>query len=70
MPGGRLSMKFAEKVKHVRAKLYISQQALAKAVGVSFQTVNRWENSHCEPNLIQEAKFNDFCEKNGIKFVD
>lgn len=61
-------MTFAEKVKHVRAKLYLTQQALAKAIGVTFQTVNRWENGHGEPNLVINAKFNDFCEKNNISF--
>jgi DNA-binding XRE family transcriptional regulator len=61
-------MTFSEKVKHVRKKLYLSQSALAKAVGVSYPTISRWENGHCEPNLIQEAMFNDFCEKNNINF--
>lgn len=63
-------MTFPEKVKHVRQKLYISQQALAKAVGISYPTISRWENGHCKPNLVQEAKFNDFCEKNDIKFEE
>lgn len=61
-------MTFAEKVQHVRKKLYLSQNALAKAVGVSYPTISRWENGHCKPNLVQEAMFNDFCEKKGIKF--
>lgn len=61
-------MTFPEKIKHVRQKLYLSQGALAKAVGVSYPTISRWENGHCLPNLVQGAKFNDFCEKKGIKF--
>ena len=36
-------MTFAEKVKYVRGKLLLSQEDLAKQVGVSFATVNRWE---------------------------
>lgn len=63
-------MEFSEKVKFVRKKLYLSQDSLAKQVGVSFVTINRWENGHGHPNLVMEAKFNDFCEKNGIKFED
>lgn len=59
-------MTFSEKVKYVRKKLYLSQNALAKAVGVSYPTISRWENGHCEPNLVQEAMFSDFCKKNNI----
>ena len=36
-------MTFAEMVKYVRSKLLLCQEALAKHVGVSFATVNRWE---------------------------
>lgn len=60
-------MTFAEQVKHVRAKLYLSQQALAHEIGVSFQTINRWENGHSEPNLVLRTKFNDFCNNNKIE---
>lgn len=63
-------MTFADKVKHVRMKLYLSQELLAKEIGISFSTVNRWENGHGKPNLVMEAKFNDFCEKNGIVFEE
>lgn len=60
-------MIFSEKVKYVRGKLYLSQDALAKKLGISFATVNRWEKGHGEPSWVLECKFNDFCEKNGIK---
>lgn len=63
-------MTFADKVKQVRMKLYLSQEALAKEMGISFTTVNRWENGHGHPNLVMEAKFNDFCEKKNITFVE
>lgn len=63
-------MTFAEKVRYVRAKLLLSQQALAKAIGVSFQTVNRWENGHGKPNLVIETKFNNFCNENDIVFQE
>ncbi len=61
-------MTFAEKVKHVRMKLYLSQTQLAKEIGVSFATVNRWENQGIEPQLASVGRFNDFCEKRGITF--
>ncbi len=61
-------MTFADKVKHVRMKLYLSQAQLAKEIGVSFATVNRWESQGIEPRLAQLGKFNDFCEKHHISF--
>ena len=42
-------MTFADKVKYVRMKLYLSQAQLAKEIGVSFATVNRWESKGYEP---------------------
>ena len=35
---------FAAKAKYLRAKLMLTQEALAKELGVSFATVNRWES--------------------------
>lgn len=33
----------------------MSQKALAKALGVSYATINRWEMGHTEPhNLVRE----------------
>ena len=63
-------MEFSEKVKFVRMKLYLSQMELSKELGVSYATVNRWENQGKLPQLAQLGKFNDFCEKNGISFND
>lgn len=63
-------MTFAEKIKQTRRKLYLSQAALAKAVGVSFASINRWENGIREPNLVQETKFLDFCKAQGITFEE
>lgn len=61
-------MTFAEQVTFVRAKLYLSQQALAKEIGVAFQTINRWENGHSEPNLVLRTKFYDYCDNKNIHF--
>ena len=48
-------MTFADKVKYVRMKLYLSQAQLAKEIGVSFATVNRWESKGYEPQLASLA---------------
>ena len=36
-------MTFSEKVKSARLQLFLSQEKLAKELGVSFATINRWE---------------------------
>ncbi len=57
---------FSEQVKQVRALLNFSQDKLAKMLGVSFSTINRWENSKNEPSKLAKKSFYDFCEDNFI----
>ena len=60
-------MTFSEKLQIVRKQLFLSQEALAKELGVSFATVNRWEKGKCEPNYKAQKAFNDLCIKNNIE---
>ncbi len=39
-------------IKQLRAGLGLTQQSLAKALGVSFATVNRWENGQTKPSQL------------------
>ena len=59
-------MRFAEFIKDVREQLEMSQQQLAKALNVSFSTINRWENGKAEPSNLAQKTFFDFCEGNLI----
>ena len=59
-------MTFAEKMQAVRKQLFLSQEAMAKELGVSFATVNRWEKGKCEPSYKAQKAFNDLCERNNI----
>lgn len=61
-------MEFKEKVKFVRKQLYLSQETLAKELGISFSTVNRWEGGVHLPTLMMQKKFFEFCSRNGIEF--
>ena len=45
-------MSFAEKVKLVRTELKLSQEDLARELGVSFATINRWENGSYNPSRL------------------
>lgn len=56
------SEKFSKLVKKVRKQLGISQEDLAHALGVSFATVNRWENAKTSPSKLARTQFNLFCE--------
>ena len=38
-----------EQIKQLRSQLQMSQKAFAAVVGVSFATVNRWENGKAKP---------------------
>ena len=59
-------MEFKDKVKSVRKKLYLSQDMLAKKLGVAFATVNRWESGRCKPNYSAQRAFAEFCKSNDI----
>jgi len=59
-------MDYSTQVKSIRESLLITQIELAKKLGVSFATVNRWEKGHHEPTITQKRKIRDFCKKNGI----
>ena len=57
---------FSERVKKVRSQLNLSQEDLAHAIGVSFATVNRWENGKTLPSKLAQRQFALFCEAKGI----
>ena len=63
-------MEFKDKVRFVREKLCLSQQDLAKATGISFNTINRWENGLRKPTYVLQRKFNEFCESKNIVFSE
>ena len=51
------STQFANLVKEVRKQLGLSQEDLARKLGVSFSTVNRWENNKSSPSKLAKAQF-------------
>jgi len=50
-------------VKEVRRQLAISQEDLARELGVSYATVNRWENGQAKPSRLARAQLDAFCER-------
>lgn len=50
-------------VKEIRQQLTLSQEDLARQLGVSYATVNRWENGQSLPSKLAKAQLIAFCEK-------
>ena len=50
-------------IKEVRVQLELSQEELAHALGVSFASINRWENGKTSPSKLARAQFEAFCRK-------
>lgn len=61
-------MSFAKNIKVVRQKSLLSQETFAKALGVSFTTVNRWETGKSMPSYKTMKLIDDFCKQNQIDF--
>lgn len=44
-------MNWSKEIKQLREYLCLSQTEFAQLLGVSFVSVNRWENGHFEPTI-------------------
>ena len=65
--GGRL-VSVAEKIKEIRQQSLMSQSDFANALGVSFSTVNRWENGKTLPTYRAMNSLEQFCKEKTIDF--
>jgi len=50
-------------IKTIREQLTLSQEDLARKIGVSYATVNRWENGQTRPSRLARAQLDAFCSK-------
>jgi putative transcriptional regulator len=53
-------------IKDVRRQLGLSQEELAHALGVSFATVNRWENGRAIPSRLARRQIEQLCREKNI----
>ena len=58
---------YADGILKLRAKLNLSQEELAKLLGVSFMSVNRWENDKYAPTKLVMVKLLQLFEENNIE---
>lgn len=57
-----LNMDLVTALNTYRLEHKLTQQALAKKLGVSFTTVNRWLKGHVKPSQIQEYQIQKFIQ--------
>ncbi len=61
------TMDIIEKLETYRLENRITQQELAKKLGVAFSTVNRWLNRRIKPNKIQSYHIQKLLSDKGRK---
>lgn len=55
-------MNYGNKVRELRESMFLTQKEFAKKLGVSFASVNRWENGRFEPTMKTKRKLNDLAK--------
>lgn len=59
-------MNYSKNIKTLREKLFLTQEDLAKLLGVSFSSVNRWERGHYEPTIKVKKRLHQLFLENNI----
>jgi DNA-binding transcriptional regulator YiaG len=57
---------FGIRVKELREQLHLTQEAMAKTLGVSFATVNRWENGWTAPSKLALRQIDMLCKEHKL----
>ena len=61
----------AKIIKETRAAFGLTQEQLAAKIGVTFSTVNRWENNKGKPSPLAQLRIEElqkeFSQKNSLK---
>ena len=63
-------MDYSNLIKELRNKMLLTQTEFAVLLGVSFGSVNRWENGKYEPTIKAKRKLKVLCLEYNIKFED
>ena len=65
-----ISIDSSIKIKELREKTFLTQEELAEKLGVSFVSVNRWENKHYVPTMKIRRKLKKFFDEAGINIYE
>lgn len=57
---------FSVFIRNMRLNMNMSQEDLAKELGVSFATINRWETGKNKPSRMAVATLEKFCLQHGL----
>ncbi|MBQ7645170.1 MAG: helix-turn-helix transcriptional regulator [Spirochaetales bacterium] len=61
-------MSFSEELRNIRRHSFLSQEAFARELNVSFSSVNRWEGGRSKPNMEAMKNIKAFCETHNVDF--
>ena len=70
VPSGTLPSDYPARIKQLRGRLGLTQVELAARLGVSFVTVNRWENGQTKPSPLAWSQILKFDEVDTIVIFD
>ena len=57
-------------IRKIRSFAGMSQQEFAGSIGVTFASINRWENGHAQPNRMAQLKLYEFCKEKSVPLND
>jgi len=63
-------MEYSEIIKRIRFEMLITQEEMASLLGVSFATINRWENGKHQPTMKAKRKIKELIKKNRIEIEE
>jgi len=63
-------MEWGKAIKKLREKLLLTQAELAEKVGVSFASINRYENNQYEPTMKVKRALKALFIENGIELEE
>ena len=61
-------MEISSEIKRIRQSAMLSQEELARELGVSFATVNRWETGRAKPTYRTLRLIDEYCKNHNITF--
>ncbi len=61
---------YQKAVKDLRDKLIMTQAEFAKMLGVSFTSINRWENGLNRPTTTARKQIVELCKENNIELKE
>ena len=61
---------YSDAIIKLRVKLNVSQTELARILGVSFSSINRWEKRKYSPTIIAKEKLRVLFKENDIKLEE